>query len=250
MQVWQRAVRRLSSAYRGSAGNNHDEAIRRVRAERAKRKSSIPGQGMHPTPKRAAPLVKDHVVLRSKESIFSRYLEAVVGVHALGTVAFCGVVLRGAEAPRAGSEHQSPEPSSLLRYLAVAAAVATSSALFFTAVRFRRRRVVEIRVSGPLVKLFARPWTGFHDIRLVHAVPSKDLCVDFQKLRKAATFVPIALSGAVAAANAKDVAVLRFSIRNSDNVAYTASTRELSILDAQAIESVSVHLPDDRDSLS
>jgi hypothetical protein len=250
MQAWQRATRRLLSSYRGSTGNNHDEAIRRVRAERAKRKSSIPGQDLHPKPKHATPLAKEHVVLRSKESIFSRYLEAVVGVHALGTVAFCGVVLRGPGALRAESEHKSSEPSLLLRYLAVVAALATSSALFFTALRFRRRRLVEIRVSGPIVKLFARPWTGFQDIRLVHAVPSKDLCVDFQQLRKAATFAPIALPGAVADANAKEVAVLRFSIRNSDNAAYTANTRELSILDAQTIESVSVHRPDDRNSSS
>jgi hypothetical protein len=233
-------VRGLSSKYQGV---NHNVAIRRARAERLKSKSRVPDRNVPNHSPSVTP--NKGVILRRNESTLSRYLGAAAGLHAIGAVAFCGVALRGTDVNKQPSaELSESDPPPLLRYLAVGLAITTTIGIFAMAARLRRGRLVEIRQTGSNVQLYTRSLRGFNELLMAHEVAVHELYVDFQKLRSAGKYVGMSESELKRVARQPGAALLNFSIRNDGGSTYAVDTRELCILDTQAIESVSVDLPE------
>jgi hypothetical protein len=238
--VWS-VVRRLSSKYRGATQN---DAIRRARAERVKPKHLVTSRNI---PNQSPPVPSNKVViLRRNESKFARYLGAAAGLHAIGALAFCGVVLRGADIDQPAAELRESDPSPLQKFLVVGAAITTSIAAFLLAARFGRNRLVEIRLTGPSIQMYTRSLRGLNAPFMAHEVAARELYVDFRKLRSASKYVGMSASE-LKQSNVRDprASLLNFSIRNGGGSTYAVDARELSVLDTQVIESVSVDWPED-----
>lgn len=244
----------MSSKYRGlaNAKQTKSEKAMELKGSFRKAREQLSSRKHGQNPGRVEADI-ERVLFQREESIAQRFIGPLAIVNLVGALTFVGTIVQGgqgklkepnfSDAELPASERKNA-PGGMQRALAIGMAAATAIAVAFTANRFVRSRLIELRAIGTKeLRLYTRSLTGFPIV--AREVAAGEITVSFARLR-AAQKAALGDAASRKRARATDTPFVSFRLRRKDasgkDIVYTIDSLDASVLDVHAIEQLTTDL--------